>query len=907
MPSKYFFTINLLLRSEANIKKAVDSITADEKYFKENVQLILIDPVDSTEINEICTALNAKYPENIVFIDAVGKNPAACYNDARAFALGSYISYIDNFSSYERGTLRRAQEILKSEKIPAFCMECVTEIPGADPVVYAEDIDDGIVRLHETPEKLILHEGCWFFLAHATRNLRFDTDIRFHSEQKYLIDAMGLTYSYVYSSECTFYTTTPSEHEGERYSLRYSTDFYTRSVREFIIPMLKEYAGSFLVQSAMMYLLGIKLALNAGDSYKGILTGSKLTEFFGLCSEAFTFMEDSVILNSRLLERCGLDKEFGFAFIRMKYKNPHLLPETDVVPPKTASLIRYRTSPNRLEELNLSGEFAAHIGKVLIMRSKDISANIRTMNFGDGGVYIDAELSNASCFRDEDFAVYAIVNNAKCQVIRSEVCTDRTLFGRFFFRRYAFRIFVPFSTGKSMDTISFHFRFGRLAIRLPLTFDGIHSRLSERIRGMVVVSGDRAVSYDPKAKAIAVRRSTESLCALAESRLLSEAGKTEGFAGRLYYQRLRHTAKGLMRSDDIRRIIVFCDDRGINSNGNLLFRYFSKHGGEKTIPYFITEKNSPEQLLLSDAGYENVLEKGSAKAKAVILAADMIITCDSDSYEALGFTDADRLYLRDLAAAKIISVRDDFLSVPVPPRDNRLADNVRAVFVSSEEEKSALLSPELDFDPEMIITAGNPLLDALSDKREKLILISPGARRTFDIYDRSELHRFTESVFHKEYCALLSDPKLLEQCRRKGYRIALMMPPEAEKYDKTFPQSELVSVYSPNEQNTAHLVTNAIALVTDYSDLQYRFAYLSKTVMYFYPPGLPSNSEPQGEGITKRGFGSLYFDHDKLVAGLIKGMEDDFAEEEKYQKRKKSFFAHSDRENCARIFELLTQ
>lgn len=905
MPKKYFFTINLLLKSNSNIKSAVDSITNDERFFKENVQLILIDPVGSPEIAEICAGLNAKYPENIVFLDAVGMNPASCFNHARPFAIGSYISFIDNLCYYEKGTLKHAKEILKNERIPAFCMECVTVNASGEDTVYAADIDDGVVRLHETPEKLILREGCWFFLSSAVRKLRFDPDIRFHSEQKYIIDAMCLSYSYVYSSECTFYTSTPSEQEGERFPAQYSTDFYIRSMKEFIIPTLKDYAGSYLVQSAMMYLLGVKLALNTGDRYKGIITGSRLSEFLSLCSEALTYIDDSVILNRRILERCGLDAEYGYCFLKMKYNNPKLLPETDIVPPKQATVYRYRTSPNRMEEISLSGEFACHTGDVLVMRSSDIRANIRTLNFGDGGMYIDAELIGASQLADGDVSVYAVYNGDKMKVIPSAVCTDRTLFGRVLFRRYAFRIFVPFTGGKSLDTLCFYFKTGRLSVRLPMCFEGIHSRLSEIIHGTCVIFGDRAVTYDHKAKAIAVRRATDSLAAIGEARILSEATKTDGISGRLYYQRLRRIAKAMKNSEDIRKRIVFYDEAGINSGGNLLFRFFTKHASDKTICYFVTEKNSPEQLLLQDAGYENVLEKGSVKAKAAALAADMIIASDNDSYRGIGFNEADRLYLRDLASAQIISVKDRFLSTPHPAADNRLSDNIRKVFVASEEEKAALLEPSLDYDAEMIHTDGNPLLDALSDKREKLILISPGERRIFSIYDHSGTHRFNESIFCREYCSLLSDPRLISACRENGYKIALMMPEGAKKYETTFPQNDIISVYSFKEQNIRHLVSCALVLVTDYSELQYQFACLGKSVYYYYPPGLPSNSEPEGEGISRRGFGPLFFDNSKLVDALILGMKKQFEDEEKYISRRTGFFTHNDRENCARICEAL--
>ena len=53
MPKSFFYSINLLIKSDSHLQKAIASVIADESYFLENVQLILIDTVCSEQSIEI--------------------------------------------------------------------------------------------------------------------------------------------------------------------------------------------------------------------------------------------------------------------------------------------------------------------------------------------------------------------------------------------------------------------------------------------------------------------------------------------------------------------------------------------------------------------------------------------------------------------------------------------------------------------------------------------------------------------------------------------------------------------------------------------------------------------------------------------------------------------------------------
>lgn len=903
MIKKYFFTVNLLIRSDTNIKKSINSIIGNEKFFRENIQLILIDGVGSELSTEICTEYSNTYPDNVFFVDAVGEKPADSYNHAAPLSSGTYIVYTDNYGIYSRNSFPHIYNMIRSGRVPIFCIKPMISAPFSPDKPYTDDPGNGTIHIQDIPDKFILMLGCYFFNSRLIRKISFDNQLRFNYDTKFMLEALMKSAGYYFSDKFTYTVSRPTERDPYRYEQQYNSAFYTRSVKEFIIPMLKAYAGSAFVMSVMMYLIEVKFALNSDDYYKKVLVGSRVKEFLESCSAAFGFIDDTVITNPKLCRMSGLDEEVTFRFLRMKYNNPQLYPETDLVPPGKTEVHKYIMSENSVAAIPLSGEFASHIGHVLITRSKNITAEIMAVNFDSSGVYIDARLNGCSCLNEKEYSVYTVINGVKAKVIPSGVYTMRKFFGKSFLQRYAFRFYIPVSGGKKIDTACLYFRYKKLAFRLKLSFGSPYAKLSDEIKNSYATFGDRILTYDRKSKTLVIRRTTESLLTVSESRFLNDAARNSGLRTQFEYRRIRSHAKSARRKNEGRKIIMFYDNAGINYNGNLLFRYFSKNKNNDFEPYICVRRDSPEYNFLHDMGYDNILETESLRAKVMTLAADILFASDCDPYDTIGFNDNDKLYLRDMMTAMTISVKNYFMTYDSAQYNNRLRDNTQMVFCSSQREKENLLQPLYDYDESMIKVTGSAMLDAVSNKREKLILIAPGRRRLFSIYENSGYYKFAESAFFKAYHNILSNKELLNACKAKGWKIAVMMPPAIEKYAGLLPSDSSVKLYSYSEQTEAALLGKAAVLITDYNELQFRFAYMGKSVIYFYPPGLPINSEHKGENITRSGFGEVFFEEEPLCRFLTEGMDNAFKYTEKFRQRRNTFFAMQDRSNCKRIFE----
>ena len=898
MPKQYFFSINLLIKDKSNIDDTVASVISDEKFFLENVQLIFIDSVCSEESIQSCSQYIEQFPENIIFVDTSGKNSPASYNDAYSLCSGKYISFIDNHSLYSPKALPTLMEILSGNDID---IDIAAISPFSADVPYINSIPAGMVSLKDTPDKFILMLGCYFFEKNIINNLTFDTKLRFHSQDKFIIQALLQTYSFLFTENCSYTSFLPDEHSFIRFSPQYSKSFYTNSINGFIIPMLEENKNSAFVKSAMLYLINIKFALNRNDRYKYILNSDHAKDFFSAVKKALAYIDDGIILNKYLCQTASLDSEFPFSLVRMKYDNKNLLPDVDIVLFRDTVEKIYLSNYHSPVLHKLNGEFILSVNNAFISSSKDIFLEVHAINFDGHSLCIDAILQNCSYI--DDFSIYTLINQNKSDVRISEIYTTETFFDVPFFRKHSLQFDIPVSDGKQIDNACIIMKYQNLTFRLDMKFEGVFARLSTQIQSSFWCFGDKVLTYDEKTKSIIIRRATESLMTFYEGKFFAECSKHLSLSESFRYRQIRKNVRHLLKEKNTFKYLVFYDNFGINSNGNLLFRYFFKaRKNHRFIPFFITQKNSPEYNFLINSKYENIIEANSKKAFSIILSADIIFSADCNVYRSLGFSSNDMLFLRDMFNAQIFSVKNYFATGNSPQFDNRIKDNIRKYFCASAFEKNNLLKNIYGYSPDMIKTTGYPILDPTFDEKEKLILISPGNRKQFLAYSNSDNVKFSESKFFKIYNAILTSEPLLSAVSEHQFKIAVLMPPSIEKYMYSFFSDKNISFYSYTEKNIALLTGKAAVLITDYSELLYKMAYLNKPVIYYMPKNLPVQSEYKISDISENSLGIVISEHDKLIEYLTENIPQNFPQPEMYQKRCENFFSHHDTKNCRRIF-----
>lgn len=113
----------------------------------------------------------------------------------------------------------------------------------------------------------------------------------------------------------------------------------------------------------------------------------------------------------------------------------------------------------------------------------------------------------------------------------------------------------------------------------------------------------------------------------------------------------------------------------------------------------------------------------------------------------------------------------------------------------------------------------------------------------------------------------------------------------------------VVRIATPLEVSYEQALTESALMVTDFSGVQFDFAYMRKPVVYFHPPELPPHYGEGGFSYERQGFGEICTQTDELVELLCGYMEAGCRLKSFYREREDAFFAYDDRENCRRIYE----
>ena len=103
------------------------------------------------------------------------------------------------------------------------------------------------------------------------------------------------------------------------------------------------------------------------------------------------------------------------------------------------------------------------------------------------------------------------------------------------------------------------------------------------------------------------------------------------------------------------------------------------------------------------------------------------------------------------------------------------------------------------------------------------------------------------------------------------------------------------------------ILTESSLMVTDYSGVQFDFAYMRKPLVYYHPSALPPFYEESIYKYDTMAFGEICTEHNELVNILCEYMDNDCKCKEKYIKRADDFFAFDDYNSCERIYKAVCE
>ena len=670
----------------------------------------------------------------------------------------------------------------------------------------------------------------------------------------------------------------------------YDRAWYLDSLERWLYSLLQQVRRDrgeipAFLQAAALFFVRCRLEANRNNRNRRVIEGDDLDRFWKLVRRTLAEIDDEVI--DRVINGTEPD-DFSEKVFLLQLKHNRLAP------------VHLSVQGDHL--LLAVGEkpFASHL---------QTPVSIQSIDYKDGGLEIDGTVANV--YDDKVAALQARIGG---QTFRPTYCERFALtkyFGQSAFKQRAFHIRLPLSDD-AVQSFSFELLYENRAYPLSMRFDTHFSRLTTVLPHASWRFEGHVAQYHAPTGSVIIRKNRPLSGIGRELLVWCDLLRTrDKRALAMLLMRMGYwLAHPFMR----RRHIWFFMDKIYKGgdNAEYLYRYVAKQK-DGVLSKYLIDRTAPDAARLRADGYRP-LYRGTFAHYTNLLHAEFLIASNSTVLELNHISPTTSAYIRDLIGFHVVCVQHGLSVQRIAAAQNRLRDNTRLYFCASPVEIENLSRPIYDYEGyDSLRLTGVPRFDGLQNRAKKQILLSPTWRmqaavtvRKNEGVQRDYNPFFKETAYYKVYNDLIHHPRLLEAAKEYGYTIAYVLHPIVSPQARDFEATPPVTVIpATGDMSYETLFCESALMVTDYSGVQFDFAYMRKPLLYYLPDTLPKHYE-EGAFITETmGFGEVCRDAETLVDHLIDAMKTGCVMPEKFRQRADRFFAFDDHENCKRIYEEL--
>lgn len=874
--------IVLFIKNNDDFSQTINSIMAD-KAFKQNLVNIYC--------MDFCGDKNKfTLPKNHCFYYNVSdKNDPEVFNLALKETKGDCISFVTDNGLYGTNALYRAIKAISKSKITSFTPINVNNEKTLNYAAFKCNFDKHgryNVDISIFPNMFHLCLSAYVFQKSLFDDVEFDERMPYDSEWKVIVDILDKVSHYtMLVNEFTF--TTPMENDYFNYLPQFDKSWYLDSMDYFFIDAVKPGSGMFK-QSFILYMIICRYACNMNERDKTILSPNEIEEFIEKTGEALKYIDDVVISNNRLNGTDRVPQFFSLNLLRMKYKDDKLMP---TIVSSGKNLFAYYNDCN-LWSLN------AH------------RTEIRVIYFDGENLTMDGSFPGIYVFDDDDIEITALINKEKEYPLRrNHIYALNKFFNVSAKGNYTFQLSIPVKDLCNNMTISFFLKYKGTYYPLKMTFIRAQTKLSN-VPNSYWVFDKYILSYNTKDKEFLIEGLTKKKLIKHELAFINAISKkTHGIwkvkmvGHRLLYwitkpfyrQKIWITMDKLFKAGD---------------NGEYFYRYVKKQAPEGIKIYYVVQKDSPDYKRLKSE-YDTIVKFNSIHHKILALHTDLMLATHVDTMNCNGYYSATQQYFKDLYNARVVCLAHGLTIQKIAQYQNRTFDNTVLYFFASKYEIENVSHEIYDYyDKNALQLTGHARYDGLVNNDKKIILITPTWRRGIttgkakkgSTYAHSD--SFKSSEYYHIYNSLINDEQFIAKAKEKGYRIVYLLHPAMSSQITDFEKNDCVDIIAATSDiSYEKILTESSLMVTDYSGVQFDFAYMKKPLVYYHPDALPPQYEAGGLVYETMGFGPICRNHDEIIKCLCNYIDNQCVMEDEYKNRVDDFFRYSDHNNCKRIYE----
>ncbi len=721
----------------------------------------------------------------------------------------------------------------------------------------------------------------------------FDESNGYETWEEYLYRVLGRKKKIGYVQYAVMLASFPAKSSEARNKDNIKKDWYLKTAKDHLLPLVKRYRSECgkvppFIQSRIVYELKIRFESNKNRAVKYALTEEEKEEFFGLCREILQDIDDIWLMPAEhaAVNNAELSYALSKYFLELKYGAGH------------RARLEMKNPTVYLDLVNCE--------KNSLVLDFSCAAFLWQRETADGA------RENAGHPAD-DMRLKAIWNGQEIPLEKTQRYADTAYFGRRVYRDETFRLTLPCDRLKKRNRFAFITKAtGGSQEQRALTIGT--RRYTSRITPKAAASYwcfDRYMIRFGEGnvkKEIIVERAGRMKRIFQECRMLYGMTHGRGRARRPLLTRLwywlywpvYHKKNIWLTFDKIYKG---------GDNGEYFYKYMVSRKDTDVVPAYLMNADAPDRRRLEKEGYQPLIY-GSKRHRMMFLHAKMIFATHAGIYNFNHIAEKELPYLQNLMNADAVCIQHGLSVQNLEDSANRAFNNNKRYYCASKYEVENLLKPAYGYDdPEAVRLTGVPRYDGLVNDDQKQILITPTWRNYVALpaternSTRPYFDGFKETDYFKVYNELISDRKLVETAARTGYRILYLVHPNISAQAKDFTAHEGVEVIPALEVNYEKVLTQSSLMVTDYTGVQFDFAYMRKPVVYYHSPKLPPHYEEGGFFYDTQGFGEICTSQEELVDTLCAYMENGCRLKPFYEARENDFFAFADRNNCQRIFE----
>ena len=663
------------------------------------------------------------------------------------------------------------------------------------------------------------------------------------------------------------------EENQAKYARAFDISWYTEHISYILTDELKK-GLSYEGQCFALYLLYLKYYVNQTIYDKYILDEDGFHRFEEAAAEALGLIDRAVYSDAEVVKK--LESEY----------------------------CRYLYYLGRKGDISVSTDG----GRVLVdgvpCSEKSMQCIIYAININKDDLVIDAAIINNVFELAHSGSVTTVVGGREYPLVRTDIYSEIRAFGHTVLDRPTYQMRIPLEEAAG-NLIIITGSAGSGQIVIPLGFRKVASRLTDKSPNSYCRLNGYLLSY--KKGTLYVQRGYKGWMAreLRFLRDIPRIRKDRRDARNAIILRILYRLYSFFSSS--RPKWVFFDKiyKG-GDNGEHLFSYAFENV-RYADAYYIIRKDTGDYPRLRAKYGSHVLAYNSLRQKLIVLKADMLFATHANAFQFCGFGPTLQACFRGELKAQVVCIQHGLTIQDMPQHQSRLVDNTRAYYCASEKEIENLRQTAYGYSEEELLLTGLPRYDGLKSRDIKQILITPTWRRELVISgnktgDSKEYNpRFKESEYFRIYNELINNKKLLECADKTGYSIMFLLHPTLGAQLKDFGAPENLKLVNGATALYDDILAESSLMVTDYSGVQFDFAYMKKPVVYYHPEELPPQYESGHFSYEKDGFGPIISKQAELVDALCDYMKNGCAMEEQYLDRVGSFFRYTDDRNCERI------